>query len=431
MQIVTTHKNTDFDGLASVIAATLLYPGAVAVLPTAINPNVKAFVSIHKDIFNIYNRKEINLDDVERLIVVDANSWQRLDRLEILAQKNIEKILWDHHADRGNIDATWRCQEEVGATITLMIRELKQKRKILTPIQSTLFLSGIYEDTGNLTFPSSTPEDAKAVAYLLERKADLNILNSFLRPAYGEIQKSVLFDMLESAKRKKINGHTISINICPVSCHVGNLSVVVQMYREILNVDAAFGVFFDKPRDLCMVIGRSSADGLNMGTIMRRLGGGGHPGAGSALVKSTTPETVKKTIEDIITENQKAAAQVSDLMSFPVFTVESDTSMETFAAILSEKGCTGLPVVENGKLVGIISRRDFKRVKKDSQLKAPVKAFMSREVKTIEPGRNPLHATRLMVKHDIGRLPVVENGKILGIVTRSDAMRYFYNLLPD
>jgi len=36
-----------------------------------------------------------------------------------------------------------------------------------------------------------------------------------------------------------------------------------------------------------------------------------------------------------------------------------------------------------------------------------------------------------MVKHDIGRLPVVENNRIIGIVTRSDAMLYFYDLLPD
>ena len=73
----------------------------------------------------------------------------------------------------------------MGANITLMIRRLKQEKKILTPIQATLFLAGLYEDTGNLTFPASTAEDAYAAAYLLERKADLNIINSFLRPAYG------------------------------------------------------------------------------------------------------------------------------------------------------------------------------------------------------------------------------------------------------
>ena len=61
----------------------------------------------------------------------------------------------------------------------------------------------------------------------------------------------------------------------------------------------------------------------------------------------------------------------------------------------------------------------------------PVKAYMNTNVKSIEPGKSPVHATNLMVKHDIGRLPVVANGKIIGIVTRSDIMHYFYDVLPD
>ena len=430
MQIVTTHKNTDFDALASVIAATILYPNAIPVLPKAVNQNVKAFLSIHKDLFKVHTVGDIDLERVKGLIVVDVNSWKRLDRMQPLRQKEaLEIILWDHHTDRGDIDATWRYQEEMGATVTLMIRQIKKERKILTPIQTTLFLAGIYEDTGNLTFPSSRAEDAYAAGYLLERKADLAVLNSFLRPAYGEAQKAILFDMLKSAKRIKVNGHTISINLHPICGHVGNLSIVVQMYREILNVDAAFGLFYDDGR--CMVIARSSADGLDVGEIMRGMGGGGHPGAGSALLKSVAPEAGANMICELIQGNQKGAVQISDIMSFPVFTVESDTPMQAVAYLLREKGCTGVPVVENGKPVGIISRRDFRKIRKDSQLTAPVKAFMSRNIKTIEPGKNPMQATRLMVKHDVGRLPVVENGQIIGIITRSDAMRYFYDLLPD
>jgi CBS domain-containing protein len=56
---------------------------------------------------------------------------------------------------------------------------------------------------------------------------------------------------------------------------------------------------------------------------------------------------------------------------------------------------------------------------------------MTQNVKTISPGRSPLEAARLMVRHDIGRLPVVEAGGIIGIITRSDTLLYFYDLLPD
>ena len=67
------------------------------------------------------------------------------------------------------------CQERIGANITLMIREIKKKKILLTPIQATLFLIGLYEDTGSLTFSSTKPEDAHAAAYLLEKKADFII----------------------------------------------------------------------------------------------------------------------------------------------------------------------------------------------------------------------------------------------------------------
>ena len=432
MQIITTHKNTDFDALASTVAATILYPEAIPVLPRSANPNVKAFLSIHKDFFDVSTFDDIDTGAVERLIVVDINSWGRLGRIGMLENReNLEIHLWDHHSGSGDIQPTWKCQEKMGANITLMIRQLKSENKILTPIQATLFLTGLYEDTGHLTFPASTAEDAYAAAYLLERKADLSIVSTFLSPAYGEKQKHVLFNMLKSAKRDKVNGYHVSFNKVDIEGHVDSLAVVVNMYREILNVDAAFGIFANKARDICMVIGRSNNDDLDVGAVMRSMGGGGHPAAGSAVLKSVDPDEVEDMIKTRIQGNHQESVKIVDLMSFPVFTVLPDVSMERVALILREKGCTGVPVVKGEKLVGIISRRDFKKVKKKNQLKAPVKAFMNTNVKTISTDISLIQAARLMVKHDIGRLPVVDNDRIIGILTRSDAMRYFYDLLPD
>ena len=99
----------------------------------------------------------------------------------------------------------------MGATTTLLVRRLEEEKVTLTSIQASLFLAGIYEDTGNLSFPSTTADDARAVAFLLDHNADLGLLNNFLRPIYGPKQKDILFSMLKNGKREKLGGHTISL----------------------------------------------------------------------------------------------------------------------------------------------------------------------------------------------------------------------------
>ena len=430
MHIVTTHKSADFDALASVVAANLLYPDVVAVLPATLNHNVRSFLSLHRGLFDFCTPEKINLDAVDKLTVVDTNHWDRLDRMDPLkAKQGLEIILFDHHGNTGNIEPTWQCSEEMGANITLMLRYLKRRQRSMTPIQASLFLAGLYEDTGNLTFPSTRAEDAHAAGFLLEKGADLNVLNAFISPVYGRNQKDVLFSMLQNAKRILLGGYTVSINRVGLRGYVSNLAVVVQMYRQILNVDAAFGVFALEG-DRCLVIGRSNTAGINVASIMRHMGGGGHPGAGSAMLKSATAASVEKWIRVLIGQAHRSCTRIQDLMSSPVLTLPSDMSMQRAGIILRERGCHGAPVVENGKLVGILSLRDYDKIKKKNQLRRPVKAFMSTDVVTISKNDSPGHAAHLMVKNDIGRLPVVDNGRVVGIFSRSDAVADFYGMCP-
>jgi tRNA nucleotidyltransferase (CCA-adding enzyme) len=432
MIIVTTHRGSDFDALASLVAATLLYPGAKAVLPQSINANLKAFLSIHKDLFHIFSPKEIDFEKVETLVVVDTHSWNRLEGMDALKdKKDLNIVVWDHHTE-GDMESDEKNIKETGATVTMLVQEIERQRKLITPIQATLFLMGLYEDTGNLSFPSTLPEDAYAAGFLLDRKADLNILATFLRQAYGKKQKDILFDMIQKAQRKEVSGFSVSISRMEVEGRVQNLAMVLQMYREIVNVDAAFGIFQDTEKNKCMVIGRSNVDEINVGLLMRSIGGGGHPGAGSALLKAVNPETIEEMLFELIAGNQHSSVMLSDIMSYPVVTVTDDTKVDEVAMILRDMGCTGMPVVDKDEhLVGVISRRDFKKIRKSNQMQSPIKAFMSRKLVTIDHEKSAMEAAKLMIKHDIGRIPVMKDNKIIGIITRSDAMMYFYDLLPD
>ncbi len=432
MDLITTHKNVDFDALSSVFAAALIYKGAVPVLPTSLNPNVRAFLALHKDLFPFQKAKGVDWNAVKRLVVVDAHRWSRLGRVkEVRNREDLEIHLWDHHTEESDFNPSWSCTREVGAASTLLVQRLAGDQIPISPIQATLFLAGIYEDTGNMTFPSTTAEDADAVGFLLKQGGDLTMVKNFLRPSYGPKQKDVLFEMLKTARREKLNGYTITLNTVKITGYVPGLALVVDMIQDILNVDAAFGLFSEDHRDQCLVIGRSAGDSVNIGDIMQHLGGGGHPNAGSALVRSTSAEDVKAWILELLKGNHNGAVQISDLMSYPAFSVSVDTSMKEVALLLREKGCTGFPVTEGNKVLGIISRRDFKKIRKESQLNAPVKAFMCSKVHSIGSDSGVAQAVRLMVKEDIGRLPVIDNGDLIGIVTRSDTMRYYYNLLPD
>ena len=432
MIIITTHKGTDFDGLASLMAASLLYPGAKPVLPTLINENLKAFLALHKDHFHLYSPKDIIIEDIKKLVVVDTHSWNRLEGVESLkSKKDLEIIIWDHHHE-GDIETEEKNIKDSGAAITLLTRELEKQKMLVTPIQATLFLMGLYEDTGNLTFPSTKAEDAYAAGFLLDKKADLNILATFLRQAYGKKQKNILFEMIQKARRIEVSGFRLSIVKMNIEGRVQNLAMVLQMYREIVNVDAAFGIFQDVKKNKCMVIGRSSIDEINVGFLMKSLGGGGHPGAGSALLEAANPDAIEQMLTELISGNQHSSIMPSDIMSYPVVTVDGATKMEEVAMILRDIGCTGLPVVNSdGHVTGIISRRDLKKVRKSKQMNAPVKAFMSRNIVTISHNRSAIEAVKLMIKHDIGRIPVLQDDRVVGIITRSDAMRYFYDLLPD
>jgi nanoRNase/pAp phosphatase (c-di-AMP/oligoRNAs hydrolase) len=434
MQIITTHKNTDFDGLASVIAGTLLYPDAVGVIPKMVNPNVAQFLSTHKTAFNIVLPHEVRHALVDTLVIVDTDRWQRLDRMEKLKdRKDIAIHIWDHHLNGCDIEADWTCQEHIGATVTLFVREFRKRGILLSPLVSTVMLIGLYEDTGHLTYPSTRAEDANAAAYLLENGADLHVAGRFLNPPYEETQKEILFELMKVTDKRKINDHSVAVNIVRLDSKVTMLAGIVNMYRKIINADAVFVIFVSKSESRSTVIARSGIDRIDVGAMMQAYGGGGHSGAGSATVKfkDYTPEALKKSIIQHIEKDQKEVAKISDIMSFPVTTVPPETSMREVHSLMAEQKIRGVLVVEDGALLGIIVLWDFKKVKQEKQWDSPVKAFMARDITTIAPDALPSKAAQIMVENNIGHLPVVHDDAVIGIVTRSDILTYYYDLLPE
>jgi CBS domain-containing membrane protein len=132
---------------------------------------------------------------------------------------------------------------------------------------------------------------------------------------------------------------------------------------------------------------------------------------------------------------------VRDLMQREVTTLKASESLGLAEDIMRLGRIRHLPVVSAGVLVGVVSQRDLYRAAMSSMLQLrrsaerewlaciPVRAVMSMDVVTVAPDDTIHTAVELMLRHRIGCVPVVEHGKLVGLVSETDCLRYLARVL--
>jgi acetoin utilization protein AcuB len=118
------------------------------------------------------------------------------------------------------------------------------------------------------------------------------------------------------------------------------------------------------------------------------------------------------------------AMLISRLMTYGAETISSHDSLRTAATMMKRGGYRRIPVVDDDKLVGIISDRDI-RAHAGYLDSTKITAAMTSDPKTATPSMTVEDAARLMISHKIGGLPVTEDGKLVGIITTTDVLKAF------
>ncbi|MCW3489216.1 CBS domain-containing protein [Dethiobacter alkaliphilus] len=151
--------------------------------------------------------------------------------------------------------------------------------------------------------------------------------------------------------------------------------------------------------------------------------------------------------------------KAKEIMTTDLVTITEDKTLREVIKLMVEQNISGIPVIdETENLMGIVSESDVIRLKRKTHmpdyiqlleamlneaqpeqfsadvirsLKMPVKDFMTKKVVTVKEDTTLAEITRLMVEHNINRIPVVRKQKLLGIVTRRDAILAMAKLSPD
>jgi tRNA nucleotidyltransferase (CCA-adding enzyme) len=425
MEIITSHTNADFDALASMVAAKKLYPDAKLVFPGSQEKSMRDFF-LESTFYalEIERLKNIDVDLITRLIIVDNRNPARLGKLAgALNRPGVSVHIYDHHppAD-GDIAGEQEIIEQVGATTTIMVELLRQKGIQVTPLEATVLAIGIYEETGSLTFVSTTERDVQAVAYLLARGAQLNIVSDFISRELTAEQIAILNKLIESAKSYDINGVRVVITSLAVPHFIPDLANLAHKIRDMESLDVLFLVV--QMGDKTHVIARCRIPQVNVGLVVEELGGGGHATAASAVVKDMTYLQTRERLIDILKRHIKPGPVAREVMTSPVKTLPAGSTIAEAGEAMTRFGVNVLPVLQNEAFQGIITREVVQKSLFHGLGGQMAEEFMSTGGPVITPDTPMNLVERIMIEEHQRFLPVLdEGGALVGAITRTDLLR--------
>jgi tRNA nucleotidyltransferase (CCA-adding enzyme) len=427
MNIAFGHTNMDLDCLGSLILIKKLFPDYRLVRSKLIHPAAQNLYNLYSGYFEFLNPQEIKGEEIENIIIVDTCMAGRVAEYFTYIQNSTPNIrIFDHHRIE-DCDILGAQVEggKFGAN-TSYLGKLAIKRKIkLKPEEATIALTGIYADTGRLIYENVCRDDFEVAAWLLDMGASLKLVKSFLETIKEDAQIEVMNQLFAAIDTHIIQGHVILMSYLELDENVSGLAAVVEKIMEIKNPDAYFALFFFPRNKSILLIARSQKPRIDLHELLLSYGGGGHQSAASAKISSQDGPAFREEFYAYLERSLCPALRARDIMTKNVFTIYDTTSLMDASRFLERVDLTGVPVVNNqGDVTGFISLRDIMKGRKANLMNAPVKAFMSKPLIFSDGMVTMREIERIFYKHHIGRLPIVENNKLVGIVTRWDYLEY-------
>jgi tRNA nucleotidyltransferase (CCA-adding enzyme) len=419
MRVILTHEQADFDSIASLLAVQILDESAIPVLPRRLNRNVRAYLTLYKDELPFRESSDLRGESISNVTLVDTQSMMSIGGLKKTAQVHVI----DHHFLSPDLPSAWTHQiEMIGANTTLLVEKIQDGGGNLDLIQATLLLLGIYEDTGSLTYASTTARDVHASAWLLEQGASLKIAVEYLYHPLSDQQQELYERLIANTESHQINGQVILISSASATNFTDEISTLAHKLRDLYDPAALFLlVGLD---DHLQLVARSTSDTFDVSKVAAAFGGGGHTRAAAALIHDKSIAQVQEEILTLLQELIKPQKVVEEIMSRTPQLFNPSTTVAQAEESMRRFGHEGYPVLDDGQVIGLITRRAIDRALTHGLDNSQISEVMDVGTYLIRTTDSVHRLQQLMVESNWGQIPVVDpaTNAIVGIVTRTDLL---------
>ena len=424
MDLATSHLGTDLDGLAALVAIDLLEGPLVLGVPGSLDPVTTRFYKEQGQHFIALVperdlRERLAAEPLGRLLVVDTARSERLGFIADHLAQFTTVSAWDTHGDPA-ADLPRVDHEPAAATVSPLVLLIAERGLTPTPAQAGLFLLGIHADTGHFVFPGTAPADYRAAALCAAWGAPVAWVEEYVPRGLDRHRLHLIERMAHRVTTREANGFTVAIATLDLEDYEPDLAPLLDTLRRAEGWEAAFLIAADPRRTV--VIGRSSG-GVDVAAALRPLGGGGHPEAASASLRSCPVPEAQALLTDAI-EAGYHARTARNLASPLVYTADADATVDAAGAALHKYKVNAIPLVRDGEFVGVVSRREVDDALRHGMGGATV-ASISPGPPSWVPDDAPIAEVRRVMLEGPGRLVLVGKapGPASGVITRTVVFR--------
>lgn len=431
MRIAFTHNNADCDGFAALVALRRVYPDLRVVLGQRVAPRVQSLLGLHRDVIRPLSAADIDFGQVELAVVADVRRRSRLAEYEPIFERHARGegprlIVYDHHSpapDDLRADETFLAQ--VGATCTVVAEHMQAIGVEPDVVESTLLSIGIHTDTGSLTYATTTPRDAKALTWLMERGANPRMVERFLRETLTDAQRSALTRLLDSMQVMDVGGLPVAVAGVALDKTVDGLAFVVSQALRLSEFAGLYAVFHIRGRK-AQIIARARAPELDVGAVLRVFGGGGHRAAAAVTVKSDDPFAVVAALKRAILDHAPQTTTVRALMDPALLRIDVSEPLSSAEAMMAHHASDILAVARDGVVVGTVDGGFVDAARRDDRLAMPIASAMRHGVPAVTEELSLDELAERLIQADLPAIFVERDGHVIGWVLRRRVLEELY-----
>lgn len=432
--LITCHSNADFDALAAMCAAALIYGPCDVLFPGTQEANLQTFYQELKERpgaapgCTFLDDRVPDFSKYGRLVAVDTRRRSRLRHVWPLLDNPGTRIeVWDHHPETSDDVHAHVCHAEIcGAVTTLLIEEIQKRNIAVSRETATVLGLGIYSDTGSFSFSSVTQRDFAAAGWLLGRGMDINIISE--KTAFSMTKEHIraLNALLESAQTYHINGADVVLAEATLDSYLDDFAFLAHKMMEMEKFDILFAI--GRMDDRIQIVARSRSHAVNVGAVCSAFGGGGHAYAASASVRDKTLSEVRDGILTQLYLQEEGEKTARDYMSQPAIGIEEGHTIAEADELMLHFGLKTMPVFAplTRRCTGLIDSQITQKAISHGLASAPLTDYMRRNLKTLPVTATLRDITTVIVGARQRLVPIVsDGGSVVGVVSRTDLINIF------